>query len=45
VLPAANAAQRAARDWGWHRVGRTRDPEPAAPVLDVLVRALPGGRG
>ena len=44
VLPAATAAQRAARDWGWHKAGRTRDPEPGAPVLDVLIRALPGGR-
>jgi GNAT superfamily N-acetyltransferase len=45
VLPAASAAQRAARDWGWRKVGRTRDSEqPDAPVLDVLIRPLPGAR-
>ncbi|HEU5421601.1 MAG TPA: GNAT family N-acetyltransferase [Streptosporangiaceae bacterium] len=46
VLPAATAAQRAAREWGWQKVARTQEPgDPAGPVLDVLVRALPGGRG
>ena len=45
VLPAATAAQRAARDWGWQKVARTQDTgDPAAPVLDVLVRTLPAAR-
>lgn len=41
VLPAAAAAQAAFRAWGWHKVARTRGPEPGAPVSDVLVIALP----
>ena len=42
VLPAAAAAQHAFRAWGWHKVGRTRsEPDPGAPVADVLVTALP----
>jgi ribosomal protein S18 acetylase RimI-like enzyme len=43
VLPAATAAQRAFRSWGWHKVARTRAGGPGLPVADVLVRALPGG--
>ncbi len=41
VLPAATAAQRAFRSWGWRKVGRTRDPGPGAAVSDVLIIALP----
>jgi GNAT superfamily N-acetyltransferase len=41
VLPTATAAQRAFRAWGWHKAGRTRGPQPGAPVYDVLLRPLP----
>ena len=42
MLPAAAAAQHAFRAWGWHKAGRTRsEPDPGAPVADVLVTALP----
>jgi GNAT superfamily N-acetyltransferase len=41
VLPAASAAQSAFRAWGWRKAGRAR-PDPAGPVLDVLVITLPG---
>jgi ribosomal protein S18 acetylase RimI-like enzyme len=41
VLPAAVAAQATFRAWGWHKVARTRNPDPGAPVSDVLVIALP----
>jgi ribosomal protein S18 acetylase RimI-like enzyme len=41
VLPAATPAQNAFRKWGWRKVARTRDPDPAAPVADVLIAALP----
>ena len=42
VLPAAAPAQSAFRKWGWRKVGRTRsEPDPGAPVADVLVTALP----
>jgi GNAT superfamily N-acetyltransferase len=41
VLPAATPAQRAFGSWGWTRVARTRDPDPGAPVGDVLLRRLP----
>jgi GNAT superfamily N-acetyltransferase len=44
VWPAAAPAQGAFQSWGWRKVARTRDPEPGSPVLDVLVRPLPGGR-
>jgi ribosomal protein S18 acetylase RimI-like enzyme len=44
VLPAATAAQRAFRAWGWQRVARARGPDPGLPVLDVLIRDLPGQR-
>lgn len=44
VLPAATPAQRAFRNWGWHKVARTRDSLPATPVSDVLVTALPADR-
>jgi GNAT superfamily N-acetyltransferase len=45
VRPAAAPAQGAFQSWGWRKVARTQEPEPGAPVLDVLVRTLPGGRG
>jgi GNAT superfamily N-acetyltransferase len=45
VWPAAAPAQGAFQSWGWRKVARTRDPEPGSPVLDVLVRPLPAGRG
>ena len=41
VLPAATAAQRALRSWGWQKVARTREPGPDAAVSDVLITALP----
>jgi ribosomal protein S18 acetylase RimI-like enzyme len=44
VLPAATAAQRAFRNWGWRKVARTRGPISASPVSDVLVAALPASR-
>ena len=44
VLPAAAPAQAAFLAWGWRKVARAREPQPGAPLLDVLVRALPGGR-
>ena len=44
VLPAAGPAQAAFQAWGWRKVARTREPQPGAPLLDVLVRTLPGGR-
>ena len=43
VPPGATAAHSAFRNWGWRRVARTRGPDPGAPVLDVLVMALPAG--
>jgi GNAT superfamily N-acetyltransferase len=45
VRPAAAPAQGAFQSWGWTKVGRARDPEPGSPVLDVLIRVLPAGRG
>ncbi len=44
MLPAAAPAQAAFRAWGWHKVARTRGPDPGAPVSDVLVIALPAAR-
>ena len=42
VLPAAGPAQNAFRTWGWNRIARTRsEADPAAPVADVLITALP----
>jgi GNAT superfamily N-acetyltransferase len=41
VPPGAAAAQAAFRSWGWRKVARTRGGQAAAPVLDVLVIALP----
>jgi GNAT superfamily N-acetyltransferase len=45
VPPTAAAAQHALRNWGWRRVGRTRDPDnpedPGSPVSEVLVIPLP----
>jgi ribosomal protein S18 acetylase RimI-like enzyme len=41
VLPAATAAQRAFRSWGWQKVARTREPGPDITVSDVLITALP----
>ena len=43
VLPAAGPAQSAYQSWGWRKIARTRDPEPGAPVLDVLILTLPAG--
>ena len=40
VAPAATPAQNAFAKWGWRKVARTRDPQPGAPVSDVLVIAL-----
>jgi GNAT superfamily N-acetyltransferase len=40
LLPAAAAAQRAFRDWGWRKVARRRDPAPGSFVADVLVLSL-----
>jgi ribosomal protein S18 acetylase RimI-like enzyme len=45
VRPAAAPAQGAFQSWGWRKVARRQEPEPGAPLLDVLVRALPAGRG
>jgi GNAT superfamily N-acetyltransferase len=45
VLPGATPAQHAFRAWGWAKVARTRGAAPDAPVLDVLVIALPGRTG
>ena len=42
VLPAATAAQRAFRAWGWRKVARTRADGPSSPVADVLLTTLPG---
>ena len=41
VPPAATAAQRAFRSWGWRKVARTREPSPGATASDVLITALP----
>ena len=41
VPPGATAAQNAFRKWGWSRVARTHGPHHGAPVLDVLIIALP----
>jgi ribosomal protein S18 acetylase RimI-like enzyme len=43
VRPAATPAQNAFQSWGWHKVARTRDPQPGSAVSDVLVTTLPGG--
>jgi GNAT superfamily N-acetyltransferase len=43
VRPAAAPAQGAFQAWGWHKVGRKRDPEPGSPLLDIFVRNLPAG--
>jgi hypothetical protein len=40
VLPAAEAAQAAYRKWGWRKVAQKRNPLPAAPVFDVMVKDL-----
>ncbi len=40
VLPTATAAQSALESWGWRKVARTRDPDAASPVADVLVTDL-----
>jgi len=42
--PAATPAQAALRNWGWHKVARTRDSGPGSPVSDVLVLTLPATR-
>jgi GNAT superfamily N-acetyltransferase len=43
VAPAATAAQRAFRAWGWQKVARTRADSPDLAVADVLLTTLPGG--
>lgn len=40
VAPAAAAAQTAFQEWGWHRIARTRGPDPGAPASDVLLLGL-----
>jgi len=40
VPPAATPAQNAFQSWGWHKVARTRDPQPGSAVSDVLVVRL-----
>lgn len=27
--------------WGWHRVAQNRNPLPASPLFDVLIKQLP----
>ena len=44
VAPAAAAAQRAFRGWGWEKIARTRGPGQGTPARDVLLMALPAGR-
>jgi GNAT superfamily N-acetyltransferase len=41
VAPAATAAQQAFQGWGWRKVARTRDPDDAASVADILLMTLP----
>jgi GNAT superfamily N-acetyltransferase len=41
VAPAATAAQQAFQGWGWQKVARTRDPDDAAGVVDILLMSLP----
>jgi GNAT superfamily N-acetyltransferase len=41
VSPAATAAQRALRAWGWAKVARTRAPGAGESVLDMLLLSLP----
>ena len=43
LFPLEGVAQAAFQSWGWRKVARTRDPEPGAPVLDVLIRPLSAG--
>ena len=45
VSPAATAAQNAFAKWGWRKVARTRDPDAAQAVSDVLLTDLPACRG
>jgi hypothetical protein len=45
VRPGAAPAQGAFQSWGWRKVARSQDPEPGAPLLDLLIRTLPAGRG
>ncbi len=44
VAPAATAAQRAVRSWGWDKIARTRGPGQETPVRDVFLITLPAGR-
>lgn len=41
VLPAAEAAQAAYRNWGWQKVAQKRNPLPGSPVFDVMLKPLP----
>jgi hypothetical protein len=40
VLPAAEAAQAAYLKWAWRKVAQKRNPLPAAPLFDVMVKDL-----
>lgn len=40
VPPSATPALSAFLNWGWHKVGRTRDPGPGSAVSDVLVTSM-----
>jgi hypothetical protein len=40
VLPAADAAQAAYREWGWQVVAQKRNPLPGSPIFDVMVKQL-----
>jgi GNAT superfamily N-acetyltransferase len=44
LWPAATPSQIAFRSWGWRKVARSQEPKPGSPVLDVLIRTLPGGQ-
>jgi GNAT superfamily N-acetyltransferase len=41
ISPSATAAQSAFHSWGWRKIARTRDSDPASSACDVLVTALP----
>jgi ribosomal protein S18 acetylase RimI-like enzyme len=41
VVPSASAAAQSLQRWGWHRVGRTHDPQAGRAAADVLLADLP----
>jgi GNAT superfamily N-acetyltransferase len=45
ALPEAKAAQAAYVKWGWLKVGQKRNPLPASPVFDILVKPLTAAPG